>query len=50
MGELTEVASAKRAARGVFMDKPDEDVDEFRERTDTFAAFFSSSRIGFSKS
>ncbi len=33
MGELTEVASAKRAARGVLMDSPSEEQDEFRDRT-----------------
>ena len=50
MGELTEVASAKRAARGVLIDSPSEDVEEFRDLTVTLAAFLSSSRIGFSGS
>lgn len=50
MGELTEVASANRAARGVLIDNPSEEVEEFRDLTDTFAAFLSSSNIGFSGS
>jgi len=33
MGELTEVASAKRAVRGVLMDSPSDEQDEFRDRT-----------------
>lgn len=35
MGELTEVASAKRAVRGGFSESPDEELDEVRERTRT---------------
>ena len=50
MGELTEVASAKRAVRGVLIDSPSEEQEELRDRTETFACFFSSSSIGFSKS
>lgn len=50
MGELTEVASAKRAVRGVLMDSPSDEQEEFRDRTVPRACFFSSSRIGFSGS
>jgi len=35
MGELTEVASAKRAVRGVWMVRPDEELDEVLGRTRT---------------
>ena len=41
IGELTDVASAKRAVRGVLMDK-EEDELEVRGRTDTSVSFFSS--------
>lgn len=50
MGELTEVASAKRAVRGVLMDSPSDEQEEFRDRTVALACFLSSSRIGFSGS
>ena len=41
MGELTEVASANRAVRGVLMESVDEEL-EVRGRTFTCAPFFSS--------
>lgn len=41
MGELTDVASAKRAVRGVFNESPDEELDEVRERTRTRESFSS---------
>ena len=50
MGELTDVASAKRAIRGVLMERPSDEQEELRERTVTFACFLSSSRMGFSGS
>ena len=43
MGELTEVASAKRAVLGVFTDN-DEELEDFRVRTVTSGSFFSSER------
>ena len=42
MGELTDVASAKRAVRGVLMDNVEELEDEVRDRTVTSESFFSS--------
>ena len=42
MGELTDVASAKRAVRGVLMDNVEELEDEVRDRTVTSDSFFSS--------
>lgn len=39
MGEFTDVASAKRAARGVFKDSPDEELDDVRVRTRTRGSF-----------
>lgn len=50
MGELTEVASAKRAVRGVLIDRPSDEQEEFLDRTVTLDCFLSSSRIGFSGS
>jgi hypothetical protein len=44
IGELTDVASAKRAARGVLRDR-DEDVDDVRGRTTTSGAFFGSDTV-----
>ena len=41
MGELTEVASAKRAVRGVLMER-EEELEEVRGRTLTWGPFFSS--------
>ena len=41
MGELTEVASAKRAVRGVFNDSPDEELEDVRDRTSTRGSFSS---------
>ena len=41
IGELTDVASANRAVRGVLMDKLDDELD-VRGRTDTSCSFFSS--------
>lgn len=41
IGELTEVASAKRAVRGVFSDSPEEELDEVRDRTSTLVSFSS---------
>ena len=35
MGELTEVASAKRAVLGVLMESPEEELDEVLGRTVT---------------
>lgn len=47
MGELTEVASAKRAARGVFNDSPDEELDDVRDRTRTLGSFSSFPTDGY---
>ena len=41
MGELTEVASANRAVRGVFIERVEE-LEEVRGRTVTCGPFFSS--------
>ncbi|KAL8842477.1 MAG: hypothetical protein Q9176_002629 [Flavoplaca citrina] len=41
MGELTEVASAKRAVRGVFNDSPEEELEDVRDRTSTRESFSS---------
>ena len=46
MGELTDVASAKRAVRGVFNESPDEELDEVRDRTKTRGSFSSSLTVG----
>ena len=35
MGELTDVASAKRAVLGVLIESPDEELDDVLERTVT---------------
>ena len=43
IGELTDVASAKRAVLGVLKDKPDEELDDVRVRTKTVGFFLSSS-------
>ena len=50
MGELTEVASAKRAIRGVLVERPSDEQEELRERTVTFACLLASSRMGLSGS
>ena len=41
MGEFTEVASAKRAVRGVLIESVEE-LEEVRGRTETCGPFFSS--------
>lgn len=48
IGELTEVASAKRAVRGVFKERPDEELDDVRVRTRTRGSFSSSLNVGCS--
>lgn len=39
MGEWTEVASAKRAVRGVLMESTSEEVDDVRDLTDICVSF-----------
>lgn len=46
IGELTEVASAKRAVRGVLMESPNEELDDLRDRT-VIRVSFSVSKLGF---
>lgn len=45
MGELTDVASAKRAVLGVCIVSPDEELDEVLGRTVTAVSFFSPVRF-----
>ena len=42
MGELTDVASAKRAVLGVFNESPDDELDEVLDRTTTCGSLASS--------
>lgn len=46
MGELTDVASAKRAVLGVLIERPDEELDDVLERTVTLL-FFTLSSVRF---
>lgn len=48
MGELTDVASAKRAVRGVLRESPDEELDDVRVLTRMRGSFSSSLDVGFS--
>ena len=41
IGELTDVASAKRVVRGVFNERPDDELDEVRDRTRIRGSFSS---------
>ena len=46
MGELTDVASAKRAVLGVLMDRPEEELDDVRALTKTWVfLIFSSGEV-----
>ena len=45
MGELTDVASAKRAVLGVLMDRADEELDDVRGRTVIWVSLIFSSVI-----
>ncbi len=42
MGESTDVASAKRAVRGVLRDGADDELDDVRDLVVTLGGFFSS--------
>lgn len=48
MGELTDVASAKRAVRGVLRESPDEELDDVRDLTRMRGSFSSSFFVCFS--
>ena len=45
MGELTDVASAKRAVLGVLMDRPEEELDDVRALTKTWVFLIFSSEV-----
>ena len=50
VGELTEVASVKRAAFGGFNESPEDELDDVRDRTVTFGILASLSSDGWSTS